>query len=448
MPGLHAKLSPSAAKRWMNCPGSVALIGDESSTSNAAAMKGTAAHKVIELMIEGGHEDARDYLGYNMLVYGGTDRTIDEPCEVYPPGVPALNPKKPRPDWFLFIVDQTMVEGVQMTIDEVHRLKDEMFSPELIGERFLDMSEIDDRLGGTADVTLVEPFGWAHLIDHKNGFILVEAVDNDQLKNYAVGIMLAHPDCEGVRVTISQPNAPHVDGPIRSDEFTRAELQEYAQVMKRAADETSKPNALRRPGDWCTFCPAKTRCKEFDDMLTEEAIHEFDDELTVADEPPEAATLPVSYTNNEELARKARWTKLIKGYCTDVMKQVYAELAAGNKVPGWKMIYGGKTRRRWPKVEAEGDTIEEEEIGAQFVELGVPENEVYEPRKIRSPAQMEKLGVGKEVRKEVKKLVRTLQFKPQGKPTVVEDCEPGDPIDSFNDASDEFSDGDDEEDFL
>lgn len=438
----HAKLSPSGAHRWMNCPGSIALIGDESSSSNDAARKGTAAHKVIEMVIQriiaGEDAEARDYLGYTILVYGG-EESVDEQCEVYEPDVPALDPKKPRPGWFLYSVDDSIVDSAQTTIDEVLRLRDEMYHPEIFAERYLDMSWLDPRFGGTADVTLVEPFGRAHLVDHKNGFILVEAKDNEQLKNYAVGVMHEHPDCEEVWVTISQPNAPHVEGPIRTDKFSRAELVEFSKEMKEAAEATTRPNAPRRAGDWCTFCPAKTRCQEHEDMIREEAISEFDDELTLSDEPPKNATLPVSYSDNEALARKGRWVALIRGYCNAVMSQIQSELEAGNKVPGWK-LKRGKSNRAWPgNYTAKG-------VAQQFIDLGVPEDQLWTTPELKSPAQIEKLGTGRATRKLVKAQVAKLAFKPEGKITIAEDHEPGEEVSAFDEARNDFAD-DNEEDF-
>jgi hypothetical protein len=176
-------------------------------------MLGTAAHKIIELMILAGSA-RRSRVRRRGTVLVKADG--DEETEVYMPGVPALDPDNPRPGWFMFMVDERMVDSVQHTIDEVDRLKEQYCEgTEVFAERYLDMTWLDSRLGGTADVTLVEPFGWAHLVDHKNGFVLVEAKDNDQLKQYAVGVAHEHPDCEGVRVTISQPNAPHIEGTIR-----------------------------------------------------------------------------------------------------------------------------------------------------------------------------------------------------------------------------------------
>ena len=57
MPERHARLGPSAAHRWINCPGSVALSEQVSATTGGAyAEEGTVAHSLAELKL-------RKYLG-------------------------------------------------------------------------------------------------------------------------------------------------------------------------------------------------------------------------------------------------------------------------------------------------------------------------------------------------------------------------------------------------
>jgi hypothetical protein len=447
----HAKLSPSAAHRWMNCPGSVRLIGDDSGTTTQAAMRGTAAHFIVETMIINDEHDVSKYAGYSILVKADGD----EECEMYEPGVPALDPEKPRPGWFLFIADDQMVDGVQITIDKVDELRASMWNVKVYPERYLDMSWLDSRFGGTADVTLVEGEGdedfldiqtgddfegWAHLVDHKNGFLLVDHKDNEQLLNYAVGILHEHPKSKGVRVTISQPNAPHIEGPTRTAEYTRAQIETFAKKMTKAAAETDKPNAPLRAGDWCTFCPAKIRCDEFEGMIKREAISEFeDDDINFQDEPPGALPVPVKV---EELARKARWVTLINSWCNEVMISLQREMENGAEAPGWKLVRG-RANRKW------SDGYTPESIGEAFMELGVEHKDLWTEPKLKSPAQIEKLGPKgrtkaiREVRKAIKAKVKELQFKPEGEVTVVEDTDPRESVGAFHDASEEFSDEDD-----
>jgi hypothetical protein len=381
-------------------------------------MLGTAAHWIIKLMIDNKQHEARDYFGYWVHV----KEQGDEESEAFPPGDPKALQK--RAGWYAFLVDETMVNGVQATIDEVDRLRENMFQPEVIGERFLDMSWLDDRLGGTADVTLVEPFGWAHLVDHKNGYVIVDVKDNEQMKNYAVGIAHEHPDCEGVRVTISQPNAPHVDGLIRTEEYTIDELKLFEIQMKEAAEATAKPNAPFRVGDWCQWCPAKTRCKAFDAAMAEEAGAEF------ADDPPEKLTIP---TDTSELARKAKWIPLFDQWARDIEGAIQTELMNGNPVEGQKLVRG-KAHRKYVV-----DTNEIEiEVNKEIP--GFPLTDLWEPSEFKSPAQLEKLGRDKEERKKFKALVATVAAKGQGKLTVAPESDPREAVDPATEAASEFAD--------
>jgi hypothetical protein len=404
----------------MNCPGSVALIGDESSEAGMPAMKGTAAHKVIETMIGNDQHEARDYFGYWVHV----KKDGDEETELYPTESPDALRK--RAGWFAFLVDEDMVNGVQATIDAVDRFKEEMFKPEVIGERFLDMSWLDDRLGGTADVTLVEPFGWAHLIDHKNGYVIVDVHDNEQMKNYAVGILHEHDDCEGVRVTISQPNAPHEDGTIRTEEYTRDELKLFEIQMKKAADATAKPNAPLRVGDWCQWCPAKNRCKAFDEAMAEEAGAEF------SEDPQPGQVLDTGDLDNvAELARKAKFIPLFDQWARDIEGAIQRNLENGVAVPGKKLVHGKSSRKFIDTTEVE-QRINAEVPG--FVLVGL-----WTEPEFKSPAQVEKLGEGKDQRKLIKKIVSEMAVKSPGKLTVADDTDPRAAVDPAEEAATEFA---------
>ena len=62
MPSKHARLSPSAAERWMHCPRSVALSEQFPNETSPAAEEGTEAHALCEyLLLKAiGSADAQD----------------------------------------------------------------------------------------------------------------------------------------------------------------------------------------------------------------------------------------------------------------------------------------------------------------------------------------------------------------------------------------------------
>jgi hypothetical protein len=387
-------------------------------------MLGTAAHKMIELMIIAGQDDAREYAGGTFLVQAAGE----EETEYYPPGTPALDPKQARPGWFMFVADEKMIEGVQQTIDEVARLREEMYHPEVFSEVYISGAWLDPRFGGSIDVRLAEPYGKLNIVDHKNGYILVEAKDNEQLAQYAVLAAHEHEDCEEVTVTISQPNAPHKEGLIRSETYTIDQLKLFEIRMKEAADAIDAPNAPLRAGDWCLWCPAKTRCPEYDAMLLREANADFEE-----DEPPVQLPLPKS---TEELAHKAKWLNVIEAWCNNIKGDIQRELENGNAVGDWKLVRG-QSKRRW---------IDTEAVKEKFTdEIGLPEDDLLVAPKLKSPAQMEKLGVGRDQRKLVKLAVEELAFMPQGKLTIAPGYDPRAATSAADEAVNEFAD--DEDDF-
>lgn len=413
----HRKLSPSSAHRWMNCPGSIALIGDDSSSAGVEAMRGTAAHKVLELCVQKLIWDASTYAGFFVAV----PRSGDGDAELFYPGTAD---EDDLPSHMFFQVDEKMVDGVQLALDTLNAAMEAMDHPKLFTERFLDMAWLDPRLGGTADLTLIEYFGWAHLLDYKNGYVFVDHRDNEQVMLYGLGIMHENPDIEGVRITIIQPNAPHDEGLARTVEYTSEEMEVFEQRVRDAAEATAMPNAKRRPGDWCKYCPAAgTRCPEFDGLIMEEAKIDF------ADDPDEWELKDDVPTTPFELAHRARFIPILDIWVKNVKRAIWAECMAGNGAALGKKVVRGKSNRIFPDVKA---------LTARLEEDGLPVN-VYAPPKPLSPAKIEKMGVGKDERKLYKKLVKDLAIKPDGKLVIADADDPRDEVDVSNMAADDFT---------
>lgn len=431
-------------------------------------MMGTAAHKVIEIMLKKGETDALAYKGYSLLVYQQPNEKAPEDKEtmMFAPGEEigkwAFNPDN---GWHLFPCDDNMVYGVQMMIDEVERVKGELFDPTLYTERYMDMTWLRAGLGGTADVTLVEAFGWIHLFDYKNGRVVVEHEDNEQMLNYAVGLLHEHPDALGVVIHLIQPNASHEDGFVRPPvTLTADEIKVFEINLFAAAEATDPPNAPLRAGDWCQYCPAKIDCKEFAGKALREAMGDFDG---LDDPPPGALPTPTlvspddmvfedleggsapnqtddDATYRAALVAKARWIPLLDQWSRDVIGKIQAELTAGRVVGDWKLVHGKSNRRFLEKTP---------EFAAALAEdAGLPLEALYEEPELKSPAGVEKLLVGKkgEARTKIKDAVKKHAIKPPGKVTVAPGSDTRDPVDPKALINAEFAGLDDDpaEDFV
>ena len=421
----HAKLSPSSAKRWMNCAGSVAKIGDEPSTAGMPAMMGTAAHKVIEFMLQENKLDASEFHG--QIVHVKKDG--DEESLILASDDPKAMAEKPG--WFAFPVNDEMVFGVQTMIDEVERVKAEMVEPILYTERYLDGSWLDSRLGGTADVTVIEEIPeWIHLFDYKNGRVIVEVTD-EQMKNYAVFLLHEHPGALGVVIHLVQPNAQHEEGIIRSVTYTADELKIFELEMKRAADATDAPNAPLRAGDWCMYCPAKAYCEEFAAKAKEEMLADF------AEDPPEDEPLPVPTLEADgnnylaELVRKAKWVPVLDQWAKDIHSRIQVALLEGKTVGDWKLVRG-KSNRAWNPDETTAQSVFNKK-------WGIPDDFLFNAPKMKSPAQIEKTEIPGKTKKTVKDIVASLAKKPLGKVVIAPGSDAREAIDPGLVGADEFA---------
>lgn len=152
----HAKLSPSSAKRWMTCPGSVELSKDRPDESSSFADEGTDAHELAARCLESG-KNANDFLGETM----GKGN----------------------------VVGADMAYNVQAYVDYVRNMASEIPGAQLLVEQRLPIGHLTGEEGakGTADVVIL---GGEEIIvvDLKYGRgVAVEAEDNPQLQIYGLG---------------------------------------------------------------------------------------------------------------------------------------------------------------------------------------------------------------------------------------------------------------------
>jgi hypothetical protein len=367
----HSELGASICYRWWNCPGSVALTRGMENPPTDASRKGTAAHELAQKCLDSG-DDATDYIG---LTYAG------EP------------------------VDQAMAEAVQMYLDDCRSLPEDVASERMVEVQF-DLSKLHPPapMYGTADFVAYDPLtATLYVRDYKNGFLPVDAVDNPQLKYYALGAMLKlNKPVMRVEVTICQPNG--VGASIKRDTFNAQGhdgLRVWGYQLMEHARATQEPDAPLVAGDWCskTFCPARGKCPAHTSQALAIAQAEFGG-------PPAVAVL-----TPEELGAVLSKLDLLRAWIKDVEAAAVGELNAGRDVPGWKLIEKESNRDSWTD-EAEAETI----LSAVY------EVDPYATPKLASPAQIRgrlaasiqaaRGGTKKAAEAEARKLLKPLAYRP------------------------------------
>jgi hypothetical protein len=415
----HANLGGSAAKRFMNCPGSPREIekipaGLRDSTS-AAALEGTAAHALLEKCLNE-NKAAAEFANTWIAVYeasedeGGASRTEFHESKI----------RSPVPQ---FEIDADMVDGVQICLDYVAEEMERLGKGAKlrVEKRVYPLEEYGD-IYGTADVILFNDEEIV-IIDFKYGFIIVEVRKNEQLRFYASGaIRKFKRDFEKVTYAIVQPRAHHEDGPVRSETVSVAILAKWTEKLRLAVKETEKPNAKLRAGSWCTFCDALPTCKTARQAASEQAAMDFEDD------PAELAEID---KNTSDFKQRLEWIPFIENWCKSTKAYAYRLAMAGEAVPGKKLVRG-KSRRTYRKDVPE--KILQRRMGAFLEERGVEKKAMFSPAKLKTCAQMEKLVV----RKDRKLFNKKFLTKPEGQLALVDEKDPRDAV--VMHAGDDFED--------
>lgn len=302
----HSTLGASSAKRWINCPGSVAAIAKAPpQKSNFFAEEGTFAHELGERCLEEG-TNAIDYLGET---FGSK-----------------------------FEVTNEMAKAVQEYVDFIYKLKEETQGEWLIEHRF-SLPHLHPKFFGTNDAIVYEDFGTLHVADYKHGAgIAVEVEENEQLMYYALG-GLSLGDFDKVVLHVIQPRAFHPDGGIRSWETTPEFIKKFGQKLKIAALETEKEDAPLKEGEWCRFCAAAQTCPKLQTKAMEVAKLDFDD----VDNPkiPSVKSMTI-----EQIAKVVEHKKIIETLIKNCEQEVYDRLMEGEDIPGVKLVKK-RSKKEW-----------------------------------------------------------------------------------------------------
>lgn len=381
----HAKLSPSAASRWINCPGSVALCATlPTPPSTFYADEGTAAHALAErCIIE--KCDAIKYKGWYIKL---SEKWGESPIFLSP--LTCINLEG-------FEVTSEMVEAVQTYLDALREI-----GQPIIPEARLSLEHVWPGTFGTCDAQIHDgPNGTLYVWDYKHGAgVLVAPDENTQAMLYAEAALHALKDKSWVKkivIGIVQPR--HRNGGVMTWETTPGYIEDWIKgTVKPAALATTKKDAPLVPGDkQCRWCAAKAICPALLGQSLEVAKVAFKDII-----PSETPTLvfpnPMDMTPLER-AKVATLLSALDDY-KDSFFQYLQELAEkGENTPGWKLVRG-RANRRWRSEELIVNQLEP-----------ILGDLLYE-KKLKSPAAVEKLkGIDK-------KALCQLWETPEGKLTL------------------------------
>ena len=329
----HSPLGASGAERWMNCPGSVALLKDlhieEDSDEPEYRSLGTSAHKLADICL------TQKMAAWELINTEG------------------LGKHK---------VDGPMSSAVQVYLDEIARIKTENPGGKEYIEFGIDAPEFHKAFYGTLD--------WGYVVgtkmwirDYKHGEGIAVAVeDNPQIMYYAFGLLRHHPEVATVDLGIVQPRIVYLD-PVRTWETAADAIRIWADgTLRPAMERTALDNDLDA-GAWCRFCPAKLVCPLMHSLFG----------AAMQTDPKQVINL-----TPDLFGKSYQYLAPLESFVKAFKAEAFNRLNRGDKIAEIKLV------------EKKADRV----FKADAEQVFVPKfgSEAYTERTLKSPAQMEKLG--------------------------------------------------------
>lgn len=369
----HSRYSPSAAHRWLRCPGSIALEAQCPQTSSAYADEGTKAHELAAMILNNETITPADY-DEDMLSHVTTyTRAVREAAT----------------DATLY-VEKRVDFGLMLGLSE--------------GEGF-----------GTVDAPIVGD-GFIEVHDLKYGVgVKVEAEENEQLMLYALGLLnefeMLGP-FNRVKLVIHQPRLDHVSEWEIAVRDLQAWADEVGATIEALADAV-EPDL--HPGEkQCRFCKARGICPALAQKVQDAIAIEFPD-LTEEVIAEDAAIM-----GPNRLAEALGAVDLIETWTKAVRERAYTVLAEGGEIPGYKLVAGKKGSRQWSDEAAAREALKSMRLKVE---------EMFDLRLI-SPTSAEKLAKAGTLGAKQWKRLQTLITQAEGKPHVAPSTDKRPPLPS------------------
>lgn len=307
----HSILPPSSAARRMACPGSRALEAKYPREKSPEALEGETAHIVAAGMLR---------------------------RELFSVGDFASNGE---------IITQEMINGGGMYVTEINSEfpygKDRLHIEEKIK-----IEKIHPECFGTPDCWFFDCKEQVlYLFDYKYGFKPVEAFENWQLLEYAIGIMelIKFPSAK-IRFCIIQPR--DFLNPIKYWWLPCDGLESYFEILCISEEQSMRLEAKREPTPTCGYCSARHACNS----LRNAALSFVDNTNT----QPDTVLQPEQLGSELRYLKQAQ--KLLEARISGLEEQALHGIKNGKRIPFFniKQSFG---RERWfadtQKIAAVGD---------------------------------------------------------------------------------------------
>jgi hypothetical protein len=374
----HALLSASSSKRWLTCTPSARLEATlpepkRSPGQHDFSAEGTLAHALAEIKL-------RHYYGQIGIEEFEREYEIIKIHNIYKDYT-----EEERQDFEANVDNYVLYVRSQIGEGDTPLFEQRVDFSDWVPDGF-----------GTADVVILSKHS-IRVIDLKFGRgIPVSAVDNTQLRLYALGAYSKfkeeYPEIKEVQYVIHQPRLDN----ISSDGTSVAKLVDWANYfVKPKAKKAWAGTGEFLPGDHCQFCKAKAQCRSRSDFNNEIAKLEF--------------RAPALLTD-EEIALVYDRASSLTTYANDVVAYVTERAIKENIIPKGYKLTTTKTHRK---------IMDDAMAAMTLIEKGFAVDDIYKPSTLKSVAQLEKLGQ----KGQVAALLGDLIIRPDGEPKLVKDMD-------------------------